>query len=414
MRVLFIARCPPYPLHYGDRLILYHLARELKARGLTLELIAFTRDEADREQLAEKHAEYSDFFARIQWLRAWKRGGLSTAARALLPWRRFPRSAETVWSLDLWQAAQSRAEHCDIVHLFGGVQVYESWHALADQPALISPYESYALFLRRQIAQSQGFALWKAIAASFAARNYESWMYRPFARTVVVSEADQQQLAELDPTLKSPVIANGVDLPLLPDRPPVAEQRQNPEKPNLLFVGNFAYPPNQDAALGLAKGIFPAIQKRYPEAQLHLVGAELPASLRALANDAIHVTGFVPDLTPHWQQATVFVCPLRYGAGIQNKLLEAFAHGVPAVATPLSVAGIPEAVDGEHLLLANDDAESDASFIEQTLACLDDPVASAQRAAAARDLMAERYSWAGVAAKYHALYEEILKERGLR
>jgi len=74
------------------------------------------------------------------------------------------------------------------------------------------------------------------------------------------------------------------------------------------------------------------------------------------------------------------------------------------------VAGIPEAVDGEQLLLAENDATSDDSLIEQTLACLEDPAASAKRAAAARNLMAERYSWAGVAAKYHALYEEILTE----
>ena len=406
MRVLFIARCPPYPLHFGDRLILYHLARELKARGLTLELIAYTEDEADREQLAANEAEYGGFFARIQWLRAWRRGWLGTTARAVLPGRRFPRSAETVWSLALWQAAQTRAEQCDIVHLFGGVQVYECWHALAGRPALISPYESYTLYLRRQLAQSQGLAFWKALAASFAARNFESWLYRPFARTVVVSEADRRQLAELDPTLKLAVIANGVDLP------PAPAQRPSHETPILLFVGNFAYPPNQDAAQRLARRIFPAIQERYPQAQLHLVGAEPPATLRDLANDAIRVTGYVADLAPHWQQASVFVCPLRFGAGIQNKLLEAFAHGVPAVATPLSVAGIPEAVDGEQLLLAENDAASDEALIEQTLACLEDPAASAKRAAAARNLTAERYSWAGVAAKYHALYGEILTETG--
>ena len=400
MRVLFIARCPPYPLHFGDRLILFHLARELQARGLSLELIAFTDDEADREQLAENEAAYGRFFERIQWLPRWQRGWLGTAARATLPGRRFPRSAETVWSLALWQAARTRAEHCDIVHLFGGVQVYECWQALGGKPALITPYESYSLYLQRQIAASLGWERWQAIVASLAARNFEGWMYRPFARTVVVSEGDRQQLAELDPSLQLAVIPNGVDLP--------AERtaRVSNEAPQLLFLGNFAYEPNRDAALRLAQDIFPAIQERHPEAQLWLVGAAPPPELQALASEAIQVTGFVPDVGPYLARASAFVCPLRLGTGIQNKLLEAFAHGVPAVATPLSVAGITGAIDGEHILLT----ESDEALIAQTLACLADRSGSAARAAAARALMAERYSWASVAARYHALYEEILAE----
>ena len=400
MRVLFIARCPPYPLHFGDRLILFHLARELRSRGLTLELIAFTDDEADREQLAENEAAYGEFFKRIQWLPRWQRGRLGTAARAILPGRRFPRSAETVWSLPLWQAARTRVEHCDIVHLFGGVQVYECWQALGGKPALITPYESYSLYLQRQIAASLGWARWQAIAASLAARNYEGWMYRPFARTVVVSDADRRQLAELDPSLKLAVIPNGVDLP--------AERAAgtHSEAPQLLFVGNFAYEPNRDAARRLAERIFPAIQERHPAAQLHLVGAEPPAELRALAGESIRVTGFVPEVGPYLARAAAFVCPLRLGTGIQNKLLAAFAHGVPTVATPLSVAGIAGVTDGEHVLLA----ESDEAFIEKTLSCLADPAGSAARAAAARALMAERYSWASVAERYQALYEEILAE----
>lgn len=400
MRVLFIARCPPYPLHFGDRLILFHLARELQARGLSLELIAFTDDEADREQLAENEAAYSAFFERIQWLPRWQRGWLGTAARALLPGRRFPRSAETVWSLALWQAARTRAEHCDVAHLFGGVQVYECWQALAGKPALITPYESYSLYLQRQIAASLGWPRWQASAASLAARNFEGWMYRPFARTVVVSEADRQQLAVLDPSLRLAVIPNGVDLP--------AERtaRVSNEASQLLFVGNFAYEPNRDAALRLAQDIFPAIQEQRPEAQLWLVGAAPPPELQALAGAAIHVTGFVPAVGPYLARASAFVCPLRLGAGIQNKLLEAFAHGVPAVATPLSVAGIAGVVDGEHVLLA----ESNEALIAQTLACLADPAGSQARAAAARALMAARYGWASVAARYHALYDEILAE----
>ncbi len=400
MRILLVARCPPYPLHFGDRLILFHLARELAARGLSLELIAFTDDEADRTQLIENESEYAPFFDRIQWLGSERRNALGYVARALLPWRRFPRSAAAAWSPALWQAVRERAARCDLIHLFGGVQVYECRRALAGKPALITPYESYALYLRRAGERAQGFERWRTLAAGAGARNFEGWMYRPFARTVVVSEADRQQLVKLDPLLQPVVIPNGVDLP------PERTVNEGGEAPQLLFVGNFAYAPNRDAALRLAEQIFPAVRARYPAAQLWLVGAAAPAEMRALASESIRVTGFVPDVQPYLARATVFVCPLRFGTGIQNKLLEAFAHGLPVVATPLSVAGIAGVMDGQHVALA----DSDDALSEQTLASLAAPEEDAARAAAARALMAERYSWASVGARYHALYDEILTE----
>ncbi len=400
MRILLVARCPPYPLHFGDRLILFHLARELAARGLSLELIAFTDDEADCTQLIENESEYAPFFDRIQWLGSERRNALGYVARALLPRRRFPRSSAAAWSPALWQTVRERATRCDLVHLFGGVQVYECWRALAGKPALITPYESYALYLRRAAARSQGSARWRTLAAGAGARHYEGWMYRPFARTVVVSEADRHHLATLEPALNLVVIPNGVDLP------PERTTNEGSEAPQLLFVGNFAYAPNRDAAFRLAERIFPAIRARHPAAQLWLVGAAPPAEMRALASESIRVTGYVPDVQPYLARATVFVCPLRFGTGIQNKLLEAFAHGLPVVTTSLSVAGIAGVVDGQHVVLA----DSDAALIEQTLATLAAPAERAARATAAHALVAKCYSWVSVGARYHALYDEILAE----
>src|SRR5690606_1868261 len=74
--------------------------------------------------------------------------------------------------------------------------------------------------------------------------------------------------------------------------------------------------------------------------KLWLVGNAPTPAMQILASDRIKVTGRVPDVRPYLARASAFVCPLRFGAGIKNKVLEALALGLPVIATPLSVDGI--------------------------------------------------------------------------
>ncbi len=120
----------------------------------------------------------------------------------------------------------------------------------------------------------------------------------------------------------------------------------------LVFVGNMDYLPNMDAAERLAVAILPALRLHFPTTELHIAGAGRGAdSICELPG--VHVHGFVPDLTEIYQRATVVVAPLRAGGGTRLKLLEAFAHRVPVVATPMAAAGL-EVRDNEQLLIAPD------------------------------------------------------------
>ena len=124
-----------------------------------------------------------------------------------------------------------------------------------------------------------------------------------------------------------------------------------------------AFPPNQQAALFLVNEIMPSVWARKPSATLTLVGRDPPPEIRALASDRVFVTGPVDDIRPYVHEAEVFVCPLQSGAGIKNKLLQAWAMGKPVVATSLSVGGL-NAVDGNNLMI-RDDADSIATAVLQ-------------------------------------------------
>jgi GT2 family glycosyltransferase len=121
------------------------------------------------------------------------------------------------------------------------------------------------------------------------------------------------------------------------------------EEPNIsarrdiLFVAGFAHLPNEDAAAWFAKEVFPLVRQRMPTVRLFLVGSNPTHAVRRLAVDRdISVTGYVSDeeLTAYYAKARVAIAPLRFGAGLKGKVVEAMRFGVPIVTTPFGVQGM--------------------------------------------------------------------------
>ncbi|MCY4024427.1 MAG: glycosyltransferase family 4 protein [Anaerolineaceae bacterium] len=390
--VLLISRCPPWPLHLGDRLIVWHLARELSRRGCVIDLLAFTDQREDHDDVEH----YRAHFGEVALFDETARPPSTLLRRLLLPGSRFPVRAAGVSSPAMWRAIEQRVavNDYDCAHFFGGIQVSEYRHAVGELPTLITPYESYSLYMRRALEASSGPA--PAIRLRhFLARRFESWMYVPFGRRVVVSDRDRAELRRLNPSLDWEVIPNGVDAEHFR---PSGDAR---EAASLLFTGNFAYEPNVDAALWLARDLVPRLRQEHPELQLWLVGNAPPESLRTLDGEGIRVTGRVPDLRPWLTRATLYVSPLRMGAGIKNKVLEALATGCPLLATPLSAEGIA-LEHGRHAWLAE---RSDFPAAASKL--LADVALRERLALAGRQLVESRYSWRQVAERYAALYQML-------
>ena len=172
--------------------------------------------------------------------------------------------------------------------------------------------------------------------------------------TWVVSGAEQALLAHELPEARVDVVSNIHDVHGPGN--PWADRR------DLLFVGGYRHPPNVDAALWMAREIFPHVRARLPDAVLHLVGAEAPPEVVALGEiPGVQLHGFVPDLTALLEGARVGVAPLRYGAGVKGKVNQSLAHGQPMVATLCAVEGM-HLVDGVDVLVA-DDAQAFAAAV---------------------------------------------------
>jgi glycosyltransferase involved in cell wall biosynthesis len=159
-----------------------------------------------------------------------------------------------------------------------------------------------------------------------------------------------------------------------------------PGRDRLLYVGNLTYAPNVDAVRDLVTEVLPALRARVPGATVDVVGAH-DARLADLAGrDGVHLVGAVTDLDPWYAGADVVVVPLREGAGTRIKVLEAFAHHRPVVATPSAVAGL-DVVDGRSVHLAT----TTAGLAAHTARLLRDPDEARRTVDEAEAVLTEHY-----------------------
>jgi glycosyltransferase involved in cell wall biosynthesis len=218
-------------------------------------------------------------------------------------------------------------------------------------------------------------AKWAAMAKTHAPPR--SWVYAREARvlrafeaaaashastTMVVNEKERQAMTAIAPRARVEVVPNGVDAARL--RPPAGPAGE----PVVVFCGVMNYAPNEEAAIWFAREVWPLVLARRPDARFNIIGSSPTPAIQALADPNAHITvvGAVPDVAPYLWNAAVSVAPLQMARGIQNKVLEAIAAGLPTVVTPIVSEGLPSLV-----LLACRVAESAQVFADAVVTFLD-------------------------------------------
>jgi len=201
-------------------------------------------------------------------------------------------------------------------------------------------------------------------------------------RAAVHSPVERELLARLFPGKPIGVVP-------LPVRPGGLDGLDFDERRGLLFVGS-THPPNVDAVDHYAGRLAPRIARRLPGVQLTVVGEAGKVAAERLgpaANGCLRLAGFVPAIEEYYRSTRVFVAPLRYGAGVKGKILEAMSHGLPVVTTSVGAEGIP-IVPGVDAFVA-DDEEGFADAVAKLYRCRE--TWEAMRANA-RKLIEEHYS----------------------
>lgn len=253
---------------------------------------------------------------------------------------------------------------------------------------------------------------------------FEARLVGEFDGVLVTSPDDRDSLLNQAARFAGPavtmekieVVPNGVDLNFFK---PLACAR---EAATLIFSGKMSYHANVSAADYLAREILPKIWARRPDVHLMIVGKDPTRQVRALARNGnrrvssgngngdgngdrhITVTGTVQDIRPFLCRASIAVVPLLYGAGIQNKVLEAMGCGTPVVLSEQARSALTVRPEYE-VEVANGSRE----FSSKILTLLEDPEKRASMSRAGRLYVETQHSWEKAAGKLELFYDRVIR-----
>jgi glycosyltransferase involved in cell wall biosynthesis len=266
-------------------------------------------------------------------------------------------------------------------------------------PMLLTHHEIQALSLERKLSQLPRLSAQRLKLSKLWMQmlHYELTHLPRFSRIIVLTEEDRTYLRRFDPSLPLVVNPTGVDCAFFQSLS-VAE-----EADSVVFVGYFKHEPNVDAAYWLIERIMPKVVQRFPHARLYLVGNEPPDGIGEEANGVkVTVTGWVPDIRPYLGRCAVFVAPLRLGAGIRGKVLEAWAMKRAVVCTSVACAGIG-ATNERNLLVADDEN----TFADQICRLLQDSALRVRLGRAGLETVRTHYDWEHTIQRHNAIYEHL-------
>ena len=375
-RLLVLTPRFPYPTIGGDRIRILHLC---KALSREFELTLLSLCESREEMRLEPHDGLFKHIWRV-YLPRW-RSYLNTL-------RALPGSRPLQLAYYNCPAFRDRVEILLPYHDAAVAHLIRTGQYLQDSPIprVLEMTDAISMnYLRMR--QTNGNRSWKKLiylVEQKRLQRYETEIVRQFDRVWLTSDEDRRfvdapQLCDID------VIPNGTDLDLLPYRPPVDEENK------IVFIGNMVSAQNEDACHYFIRTILPRVRAQAPVVFRIVGNAPHRVQRRFRKYEGVELTGRLEHIFEGTSGAFCGVCPVRAAAGIQNKILEYLALGLPCVSTPLGLGGI-DARPEREVLLYHDPQEAAAKILR----LYEDPALRLSLAQAGRDLVVRRYDWRNI------------------
>jgi glycosyltransferase involved in cell wall biosynthesis len=410
MRILWLSHLVPYPPKGGVQQRSYNLIRELSKHHEVI-LLAFNQRAHLKDAPAVNDAvSHFSQFCKVEAVLPIDSDG-QRFGRARLALRSLfgsqPYTIQWLDSTDYENAVTSAirkyspdAIHVDTISL-------ARYRLLAPKiPAALNHHNIESdMLLRRAELESNLAARFYYWQEGKRLRSYERSVATNFEAHFTCSALDAQRLVTVvNKPLATVVIPNGVDLAYFQ---PTGQHDKKPE--SMVFAGRMSWYPNAAAMRFMVREVWPLMTKQCPGATLTIIGKSPEQELIAAAarDPRITVTGFVDDVRPYLESASVYVCPIFDGGGTKLKILDALAMGCALVAHPVACEGI-EVTAGKNVLFATTAPE----FVAATARLFEDPALRLSLAVEARRLAQSTYSFVEIGRKLAASYESLGESLG--
>jgi len=392
MKILMLTPYLPYPLHSGGQIRSYNLIKNLSQKH-QITLFSFIRSAKELVHIAEleKYCTKVKVFKRRQ---AWDPRNILISA--LTP---YPFLVAIYLSKSVKNAIRRElASNYDLIHA-------ETFYVMPNLPKptniptlLVEQTIEYMVYQR--FVEDFKFFLLKPLLYFdvLKIKLWEKYFWQKATRLVAMSQSDKQIMEKSVKDRKVDVVANGVDVEHFTESRIAKAVNQT-----ILFVGNFKWLPNKDAAKFLVTDIWPKIHQQLPRAKLWIVGRNPTSEILDLSNQKnVTVSGEVDDIREAFQKSSVLLAPIRNGRGTKYKVLEAMASQVPVVTTKLGIEGIA-AINQSSVLIA----ETADGLADKTIQVLTDKNLAEKLAANGKKLVYNQYNWQAISKKLDQIYQQL-------
>ncbi len=386
--ILFISHRMPFPPDRGDKIRSHHVLKRLAALA-PVHVATFADDERDLAEEVEL-AAVARSYCLVRRTKPLLLAGMQSLVQGA------PVSLPAFANAQLANYVEDvlRKRAIGTIYVFSGqmgqyIPVWFTGRVLYDFVDVDSAkFEAYA-------ERDQGLRRWINAREARLLRCEEERQARRAAVSLLVSGEEAALFrARLAPdaaaTCDVRALRNGIDSRFFdPGVVRPASRMLGFNGPRLIFTGQMDYAPNIEAALRVIERILPAVRASSPKATFHVVGRNPPPELtRHDGHDGVHVWGGVEDIRTWLAGADLALVPLEIARGVQNKVLEAMAMGLPAVLSQAAATGIG-GTDGKHFMVASGDGE----LVDRVTRLIAHPRQALNIGRAAREFVVENLSW---------------------
>jgi len=398
MNILMLTPYLPYPPASGGQIRTHYLLKYL-ARNHSITLVALYKDEKEKQYAKHLSSYCKEIYLCKRAGKPWRPTIIAKAICTNQPFlivRNFSQQASNTIQ-KLLKEKKFDVIHAETFYIMPHIPKTSIPILLVEQTIEYKVYQHFTSSLPSLLRLPLHLDILKL-------KYWEKFYWKKADLVATVSEFDKNEIKRLEPSIKPKVIPNGAGdemfVKILPSKTLSA--------PKLLFLGNFFWLQNVEAAKYLIESIYPKLDMAMPQLELIIAGQNAGGKIVTSRKKNITIIDLDPGdeemVKKLYHSATLFIAPIFGPVGTRLKILASMASGLPVVSTQVGIEGLGM-VNDKHALIA----ESPQAFVLQIQKILSHPTLYKKIQKSAYHLVSEKFSWQSIAKKLEHVYKNITK-----
>ena len=395
MKILMLTPYLPFPLMSGGQTRSYNLIKNLSKKH-DITLFSLIKNDQEKKYISELKKYCKKVFVFNRSKTPWTLRNILHTGFSPYPFLVIRNLAPDE---KLAVKKELEVEKYDIIH---AETFYVMPHIPDTNVPILLVEQTIEYLVYKHYVKNQA-PLWAKIPFSIDVMKLKFWethFWKQANRVVAMSESDKKEMLSLAPKLNIDIVPNGIDIDYFSALP------RNEITPKVLYVGNFKWIQNVEAANILINEVWPKIKKEIKNVKLWIVGMNITDKLKEHASDDIEISEALPDIREAYSRASVLVAPIKGPGGTRLKILEAMASALPVVTTSVGAEGLG-VINGKEALISDQLNEVSKNAIK----VLKNKNLSKSLGLYGKKFVESKYTWDKSAQVLNNIYSKVINEK---